>query len=113
MSDPLSEVFTALADPTRRAILERLSRGDATVTELAEPFTLSLPTVSRHIAALERAGLIRKRRRGQERACTLETARLREAEDWIAEYRQFFERRFDALERHLQRAASTEEKHHD
>ena len=108
MADTLTETFAALADPTRRAILERLARGDATVSELAEPFSLSLPTVSRHIAALERVGLVRKRRRGQERACTLETARLAEAEDWIAEYRVFFERRFDALERHLRKTTGSE-----
>ena len=108
MTDTLTETFAALADPTRRAILERLARGDATVGELAEPFALSLPTVSRHIAALERVGLVRKRRRGQERACTLETARLAEAEDWIAEYRAFFERRFDALERQLRKTTGSE-----
>ncbi|SFR88740.1 Helix-turn-helix domain-containing protein [Microbacterium sp. cf046] len=101
MQDDLSETFTALADPTRRAIIARLARGEASVTELAEPFALSLPTVSRHIAALERAGLVRKRRRGQERTCTLDTDRLRAAEDWIAEYRSFFESRFDALARQL------------
>ena len=108
MHDTLTETFAALADPTRRAILERLARGDATVSELAEPFTLSLPTVSRHSAALERVGLVRKRRRGQERACTLETARLAEAEDWIAEYRAFFEGRFDALERQLRKTTGSE-----
>lgn len=109
MSDTLTETFAALADPTRRAILERLARGDATVGELAEPFSLSLPTVSRHIAALERVGLVRKRRRGQERACTLQTARLAEAEDWITEYRVFFERRFDALERQLRKNTGSEQ----
>jgi DNA-binding transcriptional ArsR family regulator len=109
MTDLLSETFTALADPTRRGIIARLSRGDATVSELAEPFALSLPTVSRHIASLERAGLVRKNRRGQERTCTLETDRLREAQDWIAEYRDFFESRFDALSRQLAHGQSTEE----
>jgi DNA-binding transcriptional ArsR family regulator len=106
--DTLTETFSALADPTRRAIIARLSRGEATVTELAEPFALSLPTVSRHIASLERAGLVRKSRRGQERTCTLETDRLRDAEDWICEYRDFFEGRFDALSRQLT-AQKTEE----
>lgn len=110
MTDQLTATFAALADPTRRAILERLARGDATVSELAEPFALSLPTVSRHITALERVGLVRKRRRGQERACTLETARLAEAEDWIAEYRAFFENRFDALERQLRQTRGSESK---
>lgn len=115
MVDVLSTTFAALADPTRRAILARLARGDATVGELAEPFALSLPTVSRHIAVLERAGLVRKRRRGQERACTLDEARLREAEEWIAEYRTYFERRFDALENQLRESRSTrpEEDDHD
>lgn len=101
MSDALSEVFTALGDPTRRSIIERLSRGEATINELAEPFELSVPTVSRHVSVLERAGLVRKTRRGQQRSCRLDTDRLRDAELWIAEYRVFFERRFDALERHL------------
>ncbi len=109
MDDELSETFTALADPTRRAIIARLASGEATVTELAEPFALSLPTVSRHIASLERAGLVRKSRRGQERTCTLDTDRLREAEDWIAEYRGFFESRFDALARQLAAPRSAEE----
>ncbi|WP_439591219.1 ArsR/SmtB family transcription factor [Microbacterium sp.] len=103
MTDELSEVFSALADPTRRAILARLADGSATVGDLAEPFALSLPTVSRHIAALEKAGLVRKIRRGQERVVELESARLRDAEEWIGEYRRFFESRFDALARHLGR----------
>lgn len=109
MQDELSETFTALADPTRRAIIARLASGEATVTELAEPFTLSLPTISRHIASLERAGLVRKSRRGQERTCSLDTDRLREAEDWIAEYRGFFEGRFDALARQLAAPRTAEE----
>lgn len=108
MTDELSEIFAALADPTRRAILARLSEGDATVSELAEPFELSLPTVSRHIAVLERAGMVHKARRGQERTCSLDTAQLRDAEDWIAEYRRFFESRFDALARQFDRAGATE-----
>lgn len=108
MADALSTTFTALADPTRRAIIARLSQGDATVSELAEPFDLSLPTVSRHIASLERAGLVRKRRRGQERTCALDTERLRDAEAWIVQYRDFFESRFDALARHIS-AQMTEE----
>jgi DNA-binding transcriptional ArsR family regulator len=103
MTDELSEIFSALADPTRRAILARLAEGPATVGDLAEPFALSLPTVSRHIAALEKAGLVRKTRRGQERVVELESARLRDAEEWIAEYRRFFESRFDALARQLGR----------
>ncbi|WP_314503125.1 metalloregulator ArsR/SmtB family transcription factor [uncultured Microbacterium sp.] len=109
MDDLLSETFSALADPTRRGIIVRLSRGEATVSELAEPFDLTLPTVSRHIASLERAGLVRKSRRGQERTCSLETDRLREAEDWIAQYRDFFESRFDALSRQLTVQVQAEE----
>ena len=109
MPDALSDVFSALADPTRRAILARLAEGPATVGELAEPFALSLPTVSRHIAALEKAGLVRKTRRGQERVVELESARLRDAEEWIAEYRRFFESRFDALARQLGRDRPTGE----
>ncbi|GAA1921163.1 metalloregulator ArsR/SmtB family transcription factor [Microbacterium aoyamense] len=104
MTDELSAVFSALADPTRRAILARLTEGPATVGDLAEPFALSLPTVSRHIAALEKAGLVRKSRRGQERVVELESARLRDAEEWIAEYRRFFESRFDALAQQLGRS---------
>ena len=105
----LSTIFTALADPTRRAIVERLSRGEATVNELAEPFALSVPTVSRHVAVLERAGLVRKTRRAQQRSCTLEPGRLSEAEQWITEYRQFFERRFDALEQQLHLTSDKED----
>lgn len=101
MTDQLSIVFSALADPTRRAIIERLADGPATVGELAEPFALSLPTVSRHVAALEAAGLVRKTRDGQHRPCRLEPAGLSAAEHWIGEYRDFFERRFDALELRL------------
>jgi DNA-binding transcriptional ArsR family regulator len=107
--DALSTIFTALADPTRRAIVERLARGDATVTELAEPFALSVPTVSRHVAVLERAGLVHKTRHAQQRSCTLEPGRLGEAEQWIAEYRRFFERRFDALEQQLNQASDEED----
>lgn len=101
MSDPLSVTFAALADPTRRAILARLSQGQATVTELAEPFTMSLPTVSRHLKVLEKAGLVVKSRAAQWRPCRLETAPLRGVDDWLATYRAFFEDRFDLLERHL------------
>ena len=101
MPDGLSSVFSALADPTRRAIVARLSESDATVGELAEPFGLSLATVSRHIAALERAGLVYKVRRGQERHCSLSAARMYEAEEWISEYRKLFEGRFGALAQKL------------
>ena len=108
-TENLDATFAALADPTRRAILARLASGEASVTELAEPFALSLPTVSRHIAALERAGLVRKTRRGQERVVELDSARLGDAEDWIAEYRRFLESRFDALARQLGRSRPTDQ----
>ena len=99
--DPLSRTFFALADPTRRAILARLAQGPATVGELAEPFALSLPTVSRHVKVLERAGLVAKERTAQWRTVHLASARLQAADDWLAPYRAFFEQRFDALETHL------------
>ncbi|RHA40739.1 ArsR/SmtB family transcription factor [Cellulomonas rhizosphaerae] len=101
MPDSLSTTFAALADPTRRAILARLARGQATVTELAEPFAMTLPTVSRHLKVLENAGLVVKTRDAQWRPCRLETAPLRVVDDWLATYREFFEGRFDLLERHL------------
>jgi len=101
MSDALSTTFAALADPTRRAILERLSTGEATVTQLAEPFAMSLPTVSRHLTVLERAGLVVKGRDAQFRPCRLEVAPLRGVDDWLRTYREFFESRFDLLEQHL------------
>lgn len=101
MPDPLSTTFAALADPTRRAILARLAQGPATVSELAEPFTMTLPTVSRHLTVLEKAGLVVKTRDAQWRPCRLETAPLRGVDDWLATYREFFEGRFDLLERHL------------
>lgn len=101
MPDPLSTTFAALADPTRRAILARLAQGPATVSELAEPFTMALPTVSRHLTVLEKAGLVVKTRDAQWRPCRLETAPLRGVDDWLATYREFFEGRFDLLERHL------------
>jgi len=101
MPDPLSATFAALADPTRRAILARLAQGEATVTELAEPFTISLPTISRHLKVLERAGLVVKSRDAQWRPCRLETAPLQGVDAWLGTYREFFEGRFDLLEAHL------------
>jgi DNA-binding transcriptional ArsR family regulator len=101
--DRLSVVFAALADPTRRAILARLADGDATVTELAEPFSISLPAISRHLKVLERAGLISRSRSGQWRSSTLETAALREATDWMDRYRVFWDASFDRLDAHLRR----------
>jgi DNA-binding transcriptional ArsR family regulator len=96
--DELSVVFGALADPTRRAILGRLTRGDATVAELAEPFAMSQPAVSRHLKVLEQAGLISRRRRATARLSHLEAAPLRVATGWLADYREYWEASFDRLE---------------
>ena len=100
-SDWLSTTFAALADPTRRAILARLSSGEASVTELAEPFDMSLPAVSKHLKVLERAGLIARSREAQWRRCRLEAAPLRNVSDWLEDYREFWEQRFDRLEAYL------------
>ena len=101
MSDLLSVTFSALADPTRRAILARLTHGAATVNELAEPFAMSLPSVSRHLKVLEEAGLVIKERSAQFRPCRLEVAPLEAADQWLAEYRVFFTERFDRLDQQL------------
>src|SRR5215216_813286 len=101
MKDGLSLTFAALADPTRRAILARLTEGEATVNELAAPHAMSLPSVSRHLKVLERAGLIVKGRSAQWRPCRLDTAPLAEADEWMAPYRDFFEARFARLEQQL------------
>ncbi len=101
VSDQLSATFAALADPTRRAILARLARGEATVNELAAPHAMSLPAVSRHLKVLEKAGLVVKGRDAQWRPCRLDAAPLREVDAWMTPYRAFFEARFDRLEAHL------------
>jgi DNA-binding transcriptional ArsR family regulator len=101
MTDALSATFAALADPTRRAILAQLTRGEATVNELAAPHPISLPSVSRHLKVLEKAGLVSKSRSAQWRPCRLETAQLRVVDEWMAPYRDFFEVRLDRLEEHL------------
>lgn len=101
LHDELSLVFSALADPTRRAILERLAHGDATVNELAEPFTMSQQAVSKHLKVLEQARLISRTRTAQSRPCVLETARLDEAVGWVARHRQVWADRHDRLEQHL------------
>lgn len=101
MSDQLSKTFAALADPTRRAILARLATGETSVTELAEPFAMSLPAVTKHLKVLERAGLISRGRQAQWRPCKLDALPLREASDWMAQYRQFWEQRLDRLEDYL------------
>jgi DNA-binding transcriptional ArsR family regulator len=101
--DRLSVIFAALADPTRRAMLARLADGDATVGELAEPFPISLPAISRHLKVLEGAGLISRSRSGQWRSSRLEAAPLKEAVDWMEQYRQFWDASLDRLDAHLQR----------
>lgn len=101
MQDPLSATLSALADPTRRAILARLSQGAATVNELAEPFDISLPSVSRHLKVLEGAGLISRGREAQWRPCRLEAAPLREVDCWLGRYRRFWEGSFDRMDAYL------------
>lgn len=95
--EALDAVFAAVADPTRRALVARLSDGEATVGELAEPFSMSLAAVSKHLQVLGRAGLVQQRREGRRRQCQLVAAPLREADDWLADYRRFWERRLDGL----------------
>ena len=101
--DRLSETFQALADPTRRAILARLTLGETSVNELAEPFAMSLPAVSKHLKVLERAGLISRSRDAQYRPCKLEAQTLESVDEWLGEYRRFWEARFDRLDAYLQK----------
>jgi DNA-binding transcriptional ArsR family regulator len=101
-TDRLSVIFGALADPTRRAILARLADGEATVNQLAAPFELTLPAVSKHLKVLEAAGLISRGRHAQWRPCRLEGGSLREASEWVERYRQFWESSYDKLDAHLQ-----------
>ncbi|MCC7503010.1 MAG: winged helix-turn-helix transcriptional regulator [Flavobacteriales bacterium] len=107
-SDRLSATFHALSDPTRRAILTRLSQGEATVNQLAAPFSMSLPAVSKHLKVLERAQLITRGKEAQWRPCRLEAAPLREADDWIEQYRAMWEARFDRLDAYLQELQAKE-----
>jgi DNA-binding transcriptional ArsR family regulator len=100
-SDRLTDTFAALSDPTRRAILARLTAGEATVMELARPFDMSQPAVSKHLKVLERAGLISRRRAGQARPCRLETTRMREAAEWLERHRRAWEARLDRLDHYL------------
>lgn len=97
-TDQLSATFSALSDPTRRAILARLAAGEMTVTKLAEPFKMSLPAVTKHLRVLEKAGLIRRSRDAQRRPCRLVAIPLKEATDWLGEYRKFWESRLDRLD---------------
>jgi DNA-binding transcriptional ArsR family regulator len=108
-TDRLSVIFAALADPTRRAILARLADGDATVTELAEPFAISLPAISRHLKVLEQAGLIARSRNAQWRSSRLQAAPLREATAWMERYRQFWDENLDHLDAHLRRRLRQQE----
>ena len=101
-SSTLDSTFAALSDPTRREILVRLASGEASVKELAEPFQMSLPGVSKHLKVLERAGLISRGRVAQSRPCRLEARPLKEAADWVEHYRRFWEEGFDRLEDYLQ-----------
>ncbi|MEH2013302.1 ArsR/SmtB family transcription factor [Nostoc sp.] len=100
-TDQLSVIFAALADPTRRAILAHLAKGEASVTELAKPFEMSLPAISKHLKVLERAGLITRSREAQWRPCQIEAQPLKDAADWIEQYRQFWEESLDRLDDYL------------
>lgn len=110
-TDQLSLTFSALSDPTRRAILARLSTGEASVSELAKPFDISLPAVTKHLKVLQRAGLIKQGRQAQWRPCRLEAAALKPAADWIQQYRQLWEDRLDRLEEYLQTLQAQEHDH--
>ena len=108
--DELDGTFAALADPTRRAILARLAGGEATVTELARPFAMSQPAISKHLKVLERAGLVSRRRDAQRRPCRLEAARLKAATDWLEEYRRHWEGSFQRLDALLEELQTPEKK---
>jgi DNA-binding transcriptional ArsR family regulator len=109
MSPDLNITFAALADPTRRAILARLSSGEASVTELAEPFEMSLPAISKHLKVLERAGLIARGREAQWRPCRLAAGPLKDASDWLDHYRRFWDESFDRLEDYLRELQKKDE----
>jgi DNA-binding transcriptional ArsR family regulator len=110
-ADPLSATLSALADPTRRAILARLARGEATVNEIARPFEISLPAVSRHLKVLETAGLISRGRDAQWRPCRLQTAALREVDDWLGRYRRFWTGSFDKMDAYIAELKGKEKRH--
>ena len=109
--DHLSTTLAALADPTRRAVLARLTLGDLSVTELAEPFAMSLPAVSKHLKVLERAGLIARGRDAQWRPCRLQASPLKDVADWVEHYRRFWEQSLDRLDDYLQELQAKEKKH--
>jgi len=110
VNDPLSTTFAALADPTRRAILERLAHGDATVGELAEPFRMTMPAISKHLSVLERAGLITKSRDGQRRNCRITATPLKNATSWLNEYRRHWEANLQNLDAYLTRIQEQEKR---
>jgi DNA-binding transcriptional ArsR family regulator len=110
-TDQLSTTFAALADPTRRAILARLASGETSVTELAEPFEMSLPAISKHLKVLERAGLVARGREAQWRPCRLEAGPLKDATDWLEHYRRFWEQSLDRLDAYLRKLKKKEKKH--
>src|ERR1700740_3805173 len=117
MGDQLSTTFAALADPTRRAILARLALGETSVSELAEPFEMSMPAISKHLKVLERAGLIARGREAQWRPCRLEAAPLKDIANWVEHYRRFWEQSFDRLDAYLHELQNpnpkNQEKKHD
>lgn len=108
-SDSLGATFAALADPTRRAILERLARGDASVSELAEPFQVSLPAISKQLRVLEQAGLVTREKEGRVRRCRLDAEPMKEAARWLARYRRYWERQLDSLADYLNELQNEEE----
>lgn len=110
-SDHLSLTFSALADPTRRAILARLASGETSVSELARPFDMTLPAVTKHLKVLQRAGLITKTRRAQWRPCRLDAGPLKEVSDWVEQYRRFWDQRLDRLGEYLQELQTKEKEH--
>ena len=109
-TDALSETLSALADPTRRAILERLARGPATVNEIAEPFDISLPAISRHLKVLESAGLISRGREAQWRPCQLEPQALKHVDEWLAYYRRFWTGSFDKMDAYIAKLKKKDKK---
>ena len=109
--DSLTTTFAALADPTRRAILGRLTRGETSVTELAKPFEMTLPAISKHLKVLQRAGLIARSREAQWRPCRLSAIPLKDVADWVDHYRRFWEQSFDRLDQYLKDLQTREKKH--
>lgn len=109
--DTLSLTFSALADPTRRAILDRLVSGEASVTELSKPFEMSMPAITKHLKVLERAGLIERGREAQWRPCRLKASPLKDVADWVEHYRRFWEESFDRLDAYLHRLKKKEKNH--